>query len=83
VNNGKKSEAEDIPVSASDFVPSRLLIDQLCISIFQIYSTENIMIKYICFFFFQKIHEVKKWTSIPIIFKVHHQTKIKKKIIQS
>jgi hypothetical protein len=36
---------KDIPVSASDFVPSRLLIDQLCISIFQIYSTENIMIK--------------------------------------
>ena len=32
---------KDIPVSASDFVPSRLLIDQLCISIFQIYSTEN------------------------------------------
>ena len=46
----KNWTCKDIPVSASDFVPSRLLIDQLCISIFQIYSTENIMIKYIWFF---------------------------------
>jgi hypothetical protein len=43
----KNWTCKDIPVSASDFVPSRLLIDQLCISIFQIYSTENITIKYI------------------------------------
>jgi hypothetical protein len=31
----KNWTCKDIPVSASDFVPSRLLIDQLCISIFQ------------------------------------------------
>ena len=39
-----EKKCKDIPVSASDFVPSRLLIDQLCISIFQIYSTENIIL---------------------------------------
>ena len=31
----KNWTCKDIPISASDFVPSRLLIDQLCISIFQ------------------------------------------------